>query len=71
MLRVSEESFNQGVRQVTFFHGVSAEDSRYDLGKDVVNGQLVPLGDDTDGADQAMEDQPIETTQLDESIEII
>jgi len=27
MLRVSEESFNQGVRQVAFFHGVSAEDS--------------------------------------------
>jgi len=44
MLRINEESFNQGVRQVAFFHGVPTDDSRYDLGKDVVNGQLVPLG---------------------------
>jgi len=38
MLRVSEESFNQGVRQEAFFHGVPAEDARYDSGMDVVDG---------------------------------
>ena len=42
----------------TFFHGVSAEDSRYDLKKDVVNGQLMPLGgDEANHADQVMEDR--------------
>ena len=38
MMRINEESFYQGVRQATFFHGVPTNDSRYDLGKDVVNG---------------------------------
>ena len=42
MLRISEESFNQGVRQVAFFHGVPVEDTRYDPGMDVVDGRLVP-----------------------------
>ena len=70
-MRVSEESFNQGVRQVAFFHGVLAEDSWYDLEKDVVNSQLVPLGEGTDNSNQTMEDQSIETAQPDETIEII
>jgi len=53
---------------VAFFHGVPTENSRYDLEKDVVNGQFVPLGE---GVDQVMEDQQIEVAQPDQSIEII
>jgi len=72
MLRTNEEIFNQGVRQVVFFHGVPADDSRYDLGKDVINDQLVPLGgEDAEEADQVMEDPPVETPQPDETIEIL
>lgn len=72
MLRVSEESFNQGVRQVAFFHGVSAEDSWYDPNKDVVNDLLVPLGgEDAEDVDQVMEDPAAETPQPDETIEIV
>jgi len=44
---------------------------RYDAEKYVVNSQLVPLGKGTDDADQIMQEQPIETTQPDETIEII
>jgi len=56
MLRINEESFNQGVRQVAFYHGVSADDSRYDSGMDVINGQLMPLGgEDAEDADQVAE----------------
>ena len=53
MLRINEESFNQGVRQVAFLHGVPADDSCYNLGKDVINDQLVPLGgEDAEEADR-------------------
>jgi len=55
MIRIKEESFYQGVRQVAFFHGVSTDDPRYDLGKDVVNGNLVPLGEN---AHNVMEEEP-------------
>jgi len=44
MLSINEESFNQGVRQVAFYHGVSADEPRYDSGMDVINGQLLHLG---------------------------
>jgi len=72
MLRVSEESFNQGVHQVAFFHGVSADDSRYDLGKDIVNGELVPFGgEDAEDVDQVMDDPIVETPQPNETIEIL
>jgi len=69
MLHINEEIFNQGVRQVAFFHDVPAEDSRYDLGMDVVNGQLVPLGGAD--ADQVIADPTVEATQPDETIEIV
>ena len=68
MLRINEESFYQGVRHAAFFHGVLTEDSRYNLEKDVVNGELVPL---RGGADQVMEDQQTKVAQPDQSIEII
>lgn len=34
---------------MAFYHGVSADEPRYDLNQDVVHGKLVPLegGDDT------------------------
>jgi len=62
------QNFYQGVRQTSFFHGVPSEDWWYDLEKDVVNGQLVPLGG---GADHVMEDQQTEANQPDHSVEII
>jgi len=72
MLHINAESFNQGVRRVAFFHGVSGDNLRYDLGKDVVNGQLVSLGgDEADDADQVMENPVAETAQSDETIEIL
>jgi len=78
MLRVSEESFNQGVRQVAFFHGVSADDSRYDPGMDVVDGRLVPLGGEEGEEAEGAEDEcqnPDETVseapQQDDAIEIV
>jgi len=72
MLRVSEEKFNQGVRQIAFFHGVLVEDTRYDSGMDVVDGQLVLLeGEDAEEADQILEDPAAETPQQDETIEIV
>jgi len=55
MLKINEESFNQGVRQVAFYHGVSADDERYDSNMDVVDGRLMPLGgEETEENDQAM-----------------
>ena len=71
MLRINEESFNQGLRQATFFHGIPADDSRYDLGKDVVNGRLVPLGEDVDDAGQVMEEPSTDIAKPDETIDII
>jgi len=72
MLRINEESFNQGVRQVAYFHGVLANDSRFDLGKDIVNGELVPLGgEDIEDADQVIENPVAETPQPNETIEIL
>jgi len=43
MLRINEEIFWQGVRQVAFYNGVSANEPRYDLNKDVLYEKLVPL----------------------------
>ncbi|XP_068472816.1 uncharacterized protein [Phaseolus vulgaris] len=78
MLRVSEESFNQGVRQVAFFHGVPTDDDRYDPGMDVVDGRLVPLGgeegEEAEGAEderQNREEIVSEAPQQDEAIEIV
>jgi len=69
MLRINEESFYQGVRQVTFFHCVPSDDSRYDSEKDVVDCQLVPLGG---AANHVMEDpQHIDVIQPEQSIEEI
>lgn len=57
---------------MAFFHGVPAEDSRYNLTKDVVDSQLVSIGgDEADDAYQAMEDPAIEAAQPDETIEIL
>jgi len=44
MLRISEEYFYQSLRQATFFHDIPAEDARYDIEKNVVEGKLVLLG---------------------------
>jgi len=44
MLQVSEESFNQGVRQVAYYHDVPSDDPQYDLCMDAVDGKLMPLG---------------------------
>ena len=63
MLCINEESFYQGVRQAAFIHSIPSEDSRYDLEKDVVNGELVPLGGGADSVDHEMEDQQIEIAQ--------
>jgi len=84
MLRINEESFNQGVRQVAFYHGVPADDERYDSNMDVINDQLMPLGgEDAKDTDQVMENpiaetpqpdditQPEESVQPDETIDII
>jgi len=71
MLRINEESFNQGLRQAAFFHGIPADDSRYDLGKDVVNDRLVSLGEDADDASQVMGEPPTDSAQPDETIDVI
>jgi len=72
MLCINEENFNQGVHQVAFFHGMPADDSRYDLGKDIVNGQLVPLkGEEVEDTDQVMENPAEEIPPPDETIEIM
>jgi len=68
MLHINEESFYQGIQQAAFFHDVRSEDSRYDLEKDMVNGQMVPLGG---GVDHVIEDQQTEANQPDQSVEII
>jgi len=48
MLWISEEFFQQGVRQTAFYHNIPVEDPRYDLEKDMVDGKLVPLGENVD-----------------------
>ena len=81
MLSINEESFKQGVRQVAFFHGVPADNERYDSNMDVVDGQLMPLGGEDN--DQPMDDpiteapqgndfvQPNGSTQPDDTIDVI
>jgi len=70
MLSINEESFNQGARQVAFYHGVSADDERYDSNMDVVDGRLVPLGgEEAKDIDQLMEDPTVETPQADDTIQ--
>jgi len=71
MLRINEKSFYQGIRQVGFNHGTSMDDPRYDLNKDVVNGKLVPLGENADDAIEEGVPQRIEVTapSIDEIIE--
>jgi len=74
MLSINEESFNQGVRQVAFYHGVPVDDPRYDSGMDVINDQLMPLGaedaEDIDQGNQTVEThQPDDTTQPDETMQ--
>jgi len=83
MLKINEESFKQGVRQVAFFHGVPANDEQYDSNMDVVDGQLMPLGgEEGEDDDQTMNDpiaktarddleQPDESTQPDDAIDIV
>jgi len=66
MLSINEESFNQGVRQVAFYHGIPADDPRYDSGMDVINGQIMPLGGE-DAEDVDQENEVVETPQLDET----
>jgi len=44
MLRITEECFQQGLRQTAFYHDVPTVDPRYDLDKDVVDGKLVQIG---------------------------
>jgi len=71
MMRINEESFNQGLRQIALFHGIPVEDSRYDLGKDVVNGQLMSLGKNADYTKEDIQEnaQPSEANQQDQSVE--
>ena len=84
MLSINEESFNQGVRQVAFYHDVPVDDERYESNMDVIGGQLMPLGgEEAKDTDQIMENptaetpqaddtiQPDESAQLDETIDII
>jgi len=53
MLRITDDYFHQGLRQVAFFHGIPIEDSRYDIEKDVVEGKLVTINR---GVDEVMKD---------------
>jgi len=71
MLRINEESFNQGIRHAAFFHGIPAEDSRYDLGKDVVNSQLMSLGGNVDHTMKDIQEnvQSSEVNQQDQLVE--
>ena len=46
LIRISKQSFNQGIRQTTFYHGVPIDDSSYDEEKDVIDGKLVSVGGD-------------------------
>jgi len=84
MLKINEESFNQGVRQVAFYHGVPADDERYDSNMDVVDGRLMSLGgEETEENDQAVNEpasemppaddieQPEESALPDDTIDIV
>jgi len=46
LLCVRKEGFNQGIRQAIFFHGIPIDDKRYDVSKDIINGELVSVGGD-------------------------
>jgi len=48
MLSISEEYFRQGLCQAVFFHDIPAEDSQYDIEKNVVEGNIVSLGGGND-----------------------
>ncbi|KAL9284942.1 hypothetical protein ACSQ67_024699 [Phaseolus vulgaris] len=61
MLRINEESFYHGIRRVAFYHDVPMDDPRYDLNKDVVNGELVPLGGN---AENVMEEEEPRRTEV-------
>ena len=73
MLWINEESFQQGVRHVAFYHCVPVDDSHYDLNKDGVNGKLVPLGGNVDTVMEETEDEPnrIEAIEPEPSFEEI
>jgi len=65
MLSINEQSFRQGVRQVAFFHGVPDDDERYDSNMDVVDGRLMPLGDEEAEENEQTADPMAEAPQGD------
>jgi len=71
MLKINEECFYQGIRQTTFYHEVPMEDLRYDLNKDVVNGELVPFGGNAENVMEEEEPQCIEVIEPESSIDEI
>jgi len=70
MLKINEESFRQGVRQVAFFHGVPTDDERYDSNMDVMDGRLMPLGgEEAKDNDELVDDQTAEMPQGDDIVQ--
>jgi len=71
MLKINEESFYQGIRQAAFYHGVLMEDHRYDVNKDVVNGELVSLGGNAKNAIKEDESQHLKVAERELSVDEI
>ena len=68
MLSINEQSFRQGVQQVAFFHGVPADDERYDSNMDVVDGRLMPLRDEEAKENEQTADPMAEALQGDDVV---
>ena len=66
VLNVAEEGFNQAVRQAVLLYGVPADSNKFDVGKEVYEGQLIPIEDMPDkGVDGVGEEGEIGESEED------
>ena len=66
VLNVAEEGFNQAVRQAVLLYGVPADNNKFDVGKEVYEGQLIPIEDMPDkGVDGVGEEGEIGESEED------
>jgi len=66
VLNVAEEGFNQAVWQAVLLYGVPADSNKFDVGKEVYEGQLIPIEDMPDkGVDGVDEEGEISESEED------
>jgi len=70
VLKVTEEGFKQAVRQAFLLYGVPADCNKFDVEKEVYQGQLIPIEDKPDkGTDKADEEEEVGGGNEEETLE--